>query len=131
MTSRLTFVALLLPGCILLGGDDDSSSSGYAPQVTSVSPSSGSVSVPACGSVEFVARGEDADSIDLFWTFFLDSEVQSAGTSVDGTFDVTWSLPWTEDQAGSEADVEFSVSDGERATTVFWPVEFDGFFPCR
>ena len=126
-----TLLALLGAGCAaLFPADDDSATGGQPPRILSSSPS-GVVVVPACGSVQFTARGEDAASLDLTWTFLLDGGLEATGEEDDGDFEVGWELGWDASRAGEEAEVELVVSDGQFDTRLYWPVDFGADSPCR
>lgn len=120
---------LLLLGACGVFGDDDSAVEGVAPRVLGSSPATGEVRVPACGDATFTARGEDEDSLALWWSWWLDGSLQATGEVDDGAFDTTWALPWDPADGGREGEVHFRVNDESAETEVYWPIRFDDG-PC-
>ena len=116
--------AVALGGCTLIyGDDDDSAAGGEAPRIDSSFPGPSVQDLERGGSIEFSARGADADSLDLDWSFALDGAFVAGGDVGDGAFDVAWTMEFEEALAGSAAEVVFSVSDGSFVTLRTWSVQ--------
>ena len=121
----LLLVGLLgLAGCPLAYDDDDSAGAGVAPIIQTSFPSAAVQSLNAGEEIEFSARGDDPDSLELTWQFLLDDSFEVGGESNGGEFDVSWVLAYRAELAGASLDVEFRVSDGVQSTSRLWAVDF-------
>ncbi len=126
LAGRAALVAAVcaLAGCPFAYDDDDSAGSGTAPIIETSFPSAAVQSLEVGESIEFSARGQDPDSLDLDWQFLLDDGFEVGGDSSDGTFDVSWTLEFRPALAGASLDVEFVVNDGVQSTSRLWAVDF-------
>ena len=127
MTARrapLLLVAVLVAGCSLdYGDDDDSAGGGEAPRITSSFPGASVQELVRGGSIQFTARGEDSDSLELDWQFDVDGTFVAGGDSLDGAFDASWTMEHEEVWAGQSVTVTFFVTDGGLDTERTWPVD--------
>ncbi len=117
--------ALGLSGCPLVYGDDDDSSGGTAPQILSSFPGAQVQVLSPGDSIEFVARGEDADSLELEWVFEMDGDFVASGGVNDGTFEVSWTMDYDPSLSGEQIEVRFSISDGALSAERLWAVDVD------
>jgi len=115
--------SLVLAGCGWAGGSGGTAGA-WAPQITDSFPDSGIQELPEGSSLTFTVLGEDIDSLELEWEWLLDDAIQSAGDVSEGSFDLSWTLPWSEELSGFLHDVTFVVRDpGGNATELYWPVQ--------
>jgi hypothetical protein len=97
----------------------------YAPQITYAFPEPGTQVLPEESSLTFTASGLDSDSLVLAWEWELDDAVLVFGESVDGSFDESWTLEWSEEISGFLHEVCFIVRDDDYETRLFWPIEVE------
>jgi hypothetical protein len=116
-------VAVGLAGCPYSYDDDDSAAGGIAPIIDTSFPSAAVQTLNPGESIEFSARGEDPDSIELDWQFTLGGGFEAGGEANSGTFDVSWTLEHRAELAGANVDVEFLVSDGVQSTSRLWAID--------
>ena len=114
---------LALAGCPYSYDDDDSAGGGIAPIIDSSFPSAAVQTLNPGESIEFSARGEDPDSIDLDWQFTLDGSFEAGGEANGGTFDVSWTLEHRTELGDASVNVEFVVADGVQSTSRLWAVD--------
>ena len=131
MNLRLAIVAVVaalpswLAGCGIAFDDDDSGGGGAAPRIESSFPGSAVQVLATDGVIDFAAAGSDEDSLVLDFSWRVDDAYQAGGSSVDGSFDVAWTLPWSAELSGASVDVEFRVTDGALETRRLWAVDVE------